>query len=63
MLTDRLKLRHCLTLRLQWILKNARVIILDEATAYADPENEYLIQSAISKIVKGKTPVSYTHLS
>ena len=37
------------------ILKNARVIILDEATAYADPENEYLIQNAISKLVKGKT--------
>ena len=36
------------------ILKNARVIILDEATAYADPENEYLIQSAISKLVKRK---------
>ncbi len=36
------------------ILKNARVIILDEATAYADPENEYLIQNAISKLVKGK---------
>lgn len=35
------------------ILKNARVIILDEATAYADPENEYLIQSAISKLVSG----------
>ncbi len=30
------------------------MIILDEATAYADPENEYLIQSAISKLVKRK---------
>ena len=43
------------------ILKNARVIILDEATAYADPENEYLIQSAISKLVKGKTLIVVAH--
>ena len=43
------------------ILKNARVIILDEATAYADPENEYLIQNAISKLVKGKTLIVVAH--
>ena len=43
------------------ILKNARVIILDEATAYADPENVYLIQSAISKLVKGKTLIVVAH--
>jgi ATP-binding cassette subfamily B protein len=43
------------------ILKNARVIILDEATAHADPENEYLIQSAISKLVKGKTLIVVAH--
>ena len=42
-------------------LKNARVIILDEATAYADPENEYLIQNAISKLVKGKTLIVVAH--
>lgn len=41
--------------------KEARVIILDEATAYADPENEYLIQSAISKLVKGKTLIVVAH--
>lgn len=37
------------------------MIILDEATAYADPENEYLIQSAISKLVKGKTLIVVAH--
>ena len=36
------------------ILKPASTIVLDEATAYADPENEALIQEAISKLVKGK---------
>ena len=37
------------------MLKPASVVILDEATAYADPENEALIQQAISKLVAGKT--------
>jgi ATP-binding cassette subfamily B protein len=43
------------------ILKDADVIILDEATAHADPENEYLIQSAISRLVKGKTLIVVAH--
>ena len=37
------------------VLKDAPIIILDEATALADPENEYLIQKAISEITKDKT--------
>ena len=37
------------------MLKPSSVVILDEATAYADPENEALIQQAISKLVAGKT--------
>ncbi len=37
------------------MLKNADVIILDEATAYTDPENEALIQRSVAKLVKGKT--------
>lgn len=37
------------------MLKDAPIIIFDEATAYLDPENESLIQEAISKLVQGKT--------
>ena len=43
------------------ILKPASTIILDEATAYADPENEALIQEAISNLVKGKNLVMIAH--
>lgn len=43
------------------MLKKASVVILDEATAYADPESESLIQQAISKLVKGKTLVVVAH--
>ena len=43
------------------ILKPASPIILDEATAYADPENEALIQEAISHLVKGKNLVIVAH--
>ncbi len=43
------------------ILKDAPIIILDEATALADPENEYLIQKAISEITKDKTVVMIAH--
>ena len=43
------------------ILKPASTIILDEATAYADPENEALIQEAISNLVKGKNLVMVAH--
>lgn len=37
------------------MLKNAPIIILDEATAYIDPENEAVVQQAVSKLVAGKT--------
>lgn len=43
------------------MLKQASVVILDEATAYADPENEALIQRAISKLVLGKTLIVVAH--
>ena len=43
------------------ILKNAPIVILDEATASVDPENEHLIQSAISELTKGKTLVTIAH--
>ena len=43
------------------ILKDAPIIILDEATALADPENEYLIQKAISEITKEKTVIMIAH--
>lgn len=43
------------------VLKDAPIIILDEATALADPENEYLIQKAISEITKNKTVIMIAH--
>ena len=43
------------------ILKNAPIIILDEATASIDPENEHLIQQAISELTKGKTIITIAH--
>ncbi len=43
------------------ILKDAPIIILDEATALADPENEYMIQRAISEITKDKTVIMIAH--
>lgn len=43
------------------MLKNAKIIILDEATAYTDPENESLIQEAISKLIKDKTLIVIAH--
>lgn len=43
------------------MLKDAPIIILDEATASIDPENEYLIQSAISELTKGKTIITIAH--
>ncbi len=43
------------------ILKNAPIIILDEATASIDPENEHLIQQAISALTKGKTIITIAH--
>ena len=43
------------------ILKNAPIIILDEATASIDPENEHLIQQAISELTTGKTIITIAH--
>lgn len=43
------------------ILKDAPIIILDEATASVDPENEHLIQAAISELTLGKTIVTIAH--
>ncbi|MDR1094262.1 MAG: ABC transporter ATP-binding protein/permease [Clostridiales bacterium] len=43
------------------IVKDAPIIVLDEATAFADPENERLIQSALEKLIKGKTVVVIAH--
>ena len=43
------------------MLKNAPVVILDEATAYIDPENEALVQKAISTLTVGKTLIVIAH--
>lgn len=43
------------------MLRNAPIVILDEATAYTDPENEALIQEAVSKLVRGKTLIVIAH--
>lgn len=43
------------------ILKDAPIIVLDEATAYADPENEQQIQKAFEGLVRGKTVIMIAH--
>ena len=43
------------------MLKDAPIVILDEATAYIDPENEAIIQNAIAKLVRGKTVIVIAH--
>ena len=43
------------------ILKDAPIIVLDEATAFADPENEALIQKAFTALTKGKTVIMIAH--
>lgn len=43
------------------ILKNAPIVVLDEATAYADPENEEKMEAAIAELVKGKTLIVIAH--
>ncbi len=43
------------------MLRNAPIVILDEATAYTDPENEAKIQEAVSALVKGKTLIVIAH--
>ena len=43
------------------ILKDAPIVVLDEATAFADPENEALIQRAFSRLAEGRTVVMIAH--
>lgn len=43
------------------MLKNAPIIILDEATAFADPDNENRVQTAFSKLAEGKTVIMIAH--
>ena len=43
------------------ILKNAPILILDEATAFADPDNEVRVQQALSALSKGKTVIMIAH--
>lgn len=43
------------------ILKDAPIVLLDEATAFADPDNEYLIQQAFETLIKGKTVIMIAH--
>lgn len=42
-------------------LKNAPILILDEATAFADPDNEYLVQKSYEKLAVGKTVILIAH--
>ena len=43
------------------ILKDAPIVVLDEATAFADPENEALIQKAFAHLLAGRTVVMIAH--
>lgn len=43
------------------MLKDAPVVILDEATAYTDPENEAIVQKSVAKLVRGKTLLVIAH--
>ena len=43
------------------MMKNAPILILDEATAYTDPENEAIIQKSVSELSKGKTLIVIAH--
>lgn len=43
------------------IVKDAPIIVLDEATAFSDPENEHLIQRAFETLMKGKTVIMIAH--
>lgn len=43
------------------VLKNAPIIILDEATAFADPDNEAKVQAAFNELAKGKTVIMIAH--
>ena len=43
------------------MLKNSKIVILDEATAFADPENEYKVQKAFKNLGKNKTVIMIAH--
>ena len=43
------------------VIKDSPIIVLDEATAFSDPENEYLIQKAFEKLMEGKTVIIIAH--
>lgn len=43
------------------MLKNADIIILDEASSYSDPENEALVQESLSRLLRGKTVIVVAH--
>lgn len=43
------------------IVKNAPILVLDEATSFSDPENEHLIQQALLELMKGKTVIMIAH--
>ena len=42
-------------------MKNAPILVLDEALSFSDPENEHLIQQALSELIKGKTVIMIAH--
>ena len=41
--------------------KNAPIVVLDEATAFADPENEYLVQKSFSALAENRTVIMIAH--
>ena len=43
------------------ILKNAPIVVLDEATAFMDPENEEKMNEAIAEVIRGKTVLVIAH--
>lgn len=43
------------------MLKDADIVILDEASSYSDPENEAVVQEALSRLLKGKTVIVVAH--
>ena len=43
------------------MMKNSKIVILDEATAYTDPENESIIQKSLAELVKDKTVIVIAH--
>ncbi len=53
--------RQRIALAKSHFLKNAPVVVLDEATAFTDPENEEKMEAAISQVVKGKTLLVIAH--